>query len=186
MSDTPSGPDIRLTSYHQGLYCIDRLAKTTCCVTFKAVCLQQTHNNLTASTHALQYTDQATPTTSRERLEPTEAYLVTSICRRQNQLETPRQCHAYPHPGSTRRTPALSPAPPNELSTPVMDGEDIDALTQRLMKPTRASQAKTSLHWKMDTYLDRGRHAWSKMELCEDNKKCLWTSNGTVKKTYQT
>ena len=63
-----------------------------------------------------------------------------------------------------------------------MSEADIDELNKRLLRPTTSSNAKKAHSWKLEnTFMDQGKHAWSKMELFEDCKKCMWTTGGTVK-----
>ncbi|XP_060078838.1 chitin deacetylase 7-like [Ylistrum balloti] len=57
-----------------------------------------------------------------------------------------------------------------------------DELTRRVGRPTTSSRAKVSQTWKLEnTFMENGRHSWSKMELFEDCKKCMWTEGGARK-----
>jgi len=61
---------------------------------------------------------------------------------------------------------------------------DVNQITSRVSKPTTASRAKVSSSWKLDnTFMDNGRHSWSKMGLFADCKRCMWNDSGTVKTT---
>ena len=60
-------------------------------------------------------------------------------------------------------------------------------LNKRLLRPTTSSNAKKSKAWKLEnTFMEQGRHSWSKMELFEDCKKCVWTNGGSIKHSCKT
>ncbi|KAL3878622.1 hypothetical protein ACJMK2_030992 [Sinanodonta woodiana] len=76
--------------------------------------------------------------------------------------------------------------PPVVVRTPAsqssMSEAEMEEINKRLSRPTTSSAAKISMSWKLqNTYMEKGRHSWEKMELFEDCKKCIWTKNGTVK-----
>lgn len=64
---------------------------------------------------------------------------------------------------------------------------EIQDLTKRLLRPTTSSNAKISQAWKLENaFMEQGRHSWTKMELFEDCKKCIWTNDGTIKRSCKT
>ncbi|KAL4229851.1 hypothetical protein ACF0H5_010243 [Mactra antiquata] len=77
--------------------------------------------------------------------------------------------------------------PPKSPSQGSMSEAEIEELNKRLLRPTTSSKAKKSQAWKLDnTFMEQGRHAWAKMELFEDCKKCMWTNDGTIKHSCKT
>ena len=65
-----------------------------------------------------------------------------------------------------------------------MKESEMDDLLRRVGKPTLSSKAKVNQSWKLEnTFMETGRHSWSKMELFEDVKKCMWTPSGGIKKS---
>lgn len=81
---------------------------------------------------------------------------------------------------SQAATAAAATVPERAPST--MTEMEMEELNRRLLRPTTSSRAKVNQSWKLDnTFMDKDRHAWSKMELFEDCKKCMWTNQGTIK-----
>jgi len=79
----------------------------------------------------------------------------------------------------TQSTAAVQERPPS-----IMTEAEQDEATRRLSRPTTSSMAKTSQAWKLEnTFMDNGRHVWSKMELFTDCKKCMWSNDGGIKST---
>ncbi|KAK3099899.1 hypothetical protein FSP39_011480 [Pinctada imbricata] len=75
---------------------------------------------------------------------------------------------------------AAIPATPRAPSN--MTEAEVEKITERVGKPTRASRAKINQSWKLEnTFMDSGRHSWAKMELYADCKKCMWRDNGSIK-----
>ena len=76
---------------------------------------------------------------------------------------------------------AVAVLPPGRPQNNMTEAE-VEKITQRVGKPTRASRAKVNQTWKLEnTFMDHGRHSWSKMDLYADCKKCMWKDNGSVK-----
>lgn len=89
-----------------------------------------------------------------------------------------------------RSTPWFQPkrsdsAPPvkREKDPPNITMKEQDETTERLLRPTESVLNRQSLYWKLDSYMDRGFHSWSKMDLFADCKRCMWTGNGRLKKS---
>ncbi|KAL8593841.1 hypothetical protein ACOMHN_065318 [Nucella lapillus] len=76
-------------------------------------------------------------------------------------------------------------APPvNRRKAPSsMSVDEQEALSARLSQPTESARFRRALFWKLDGYTDTGSHSWSKMELFEDCKKCMWTPTGSIKRS---
>jgi len=70
---------------------------------------------------------------------------------------------------------------PKEGST--VSAKDQEEITNRLMRPTESALYRQSLYWKLDSFMDRGFHSWSKMDLFSDSKRCMWTPHGSVKRS---
>lgn len=96
---------------------------------------------------------------------------------------------ALTSPWFYQRNPQLPPQLANAAQTrspSTMTEDDVDQITKRVGRPTQASKAKLSQSWKLEnTFMDNGRHAWAKMNLYADCKKCMWKDNGVVKSTYK-
>ncbi|KAK6172860.1 hypothetical protein SNE40_016434 [Patella caerulea] len=60
---------------------------------------------------------------------------------------------------------------------------EVDAICSRVSRPTESSLCKRSLPVTLSSYMERGRHSWSKMELFSDVKKCMWSDSGEIKRT---
>jgi hypothetical protein len=76
--------------------------------------------------------------------------------------------------------PVADKSPSN---TPPMTEAEMEELNKRLSRPTASSTNKRLMAYKLDSYMDRGRHSWAKMTLFQDCKKCMWTEGGTIKST---
>ncbi|XP_076467557.1 uncharacterized protein LOC143298564 [Babylonia areolata] len=74
--------------------------------------------------------------------------------------------------------PVSRPKAPSTMSV-----DEQEALSARLSQPTESARYRRALFWKLDGYTEGGRHAWSKMELFEDCKRCMWTPSGSIKVT---
>ncbi|KAL8612922.1 hypothetical protein ACOMHN_034999 [Nucella lapillus] len=72
---------------------------------------------------------------------------------------------------------ATRPKAPSSMSV-----EEQEALSARLSKPTESARQRRALFWKMEGFMDTGRHSWNKMELFEDCKKCMWSPSGAIKR----
>ncbi|GFR87668.1 hypothetical protein ElyMa_004229300 [Elysia marginata] len=74
-------------------------------------------------------------------------------------------------------------APPNQRpkEPPTISQKQQDEITERISKPTESALYRKSLYWKLDSFMDRGFHSWSKMDLFDDCKRCMWTPDGTIK-----
>ncbi|XP_076446464.1 uncharacterized protein LOC143283920 [Babylonia areolata] len=75
-----------------------------------------------------------------------------------------------------------TPTPPRPKPPSAMSVVEQEALSARLSKPTESARQRSALYWKMDGFMDTGRHSWNKMELFEDCKKCMWTPSGAIKR----
>ncbi|RUS90127.1 hypothetical protein EGW08_002094 [Elysia chlorotica] len=79
-----------------------------------------------------------------------------------------------------RRSESAPPAQrPKE--PPAMSQKEQEEITNRISKPTESALYRKSLYWKLDSFMDRGFHSWSKMDLFDDCKRCMWTHDGTIK-----
>ena len=65
--------------------------------------------------------------------------------------------------------------------------QDEERRIEELRRPTTSSQAKSERPWMKRYYVldssEKGRQSWTKMDLYLDCHKCMYTSNGTVKKS---
>ncbi|XP_005110770.1 uncharacterized protein LOC101857753 [Aplysia californica] len=76
-------------------------------------------------------------------------------------------------------------APPVERprEPPSISAKEQDEVTERLLRPTESALYRQSLYWKLDSFMDRGFHSWSKMDLFSDCKRCMWTPDGSIKRS---
>ncbi|CAL1539760.1 unnamed protein product [Lymnaea stagnalis] len=58
-----------------------------------------------------------------------------------------------------------------------------DDMVDRISRPTESALYRQSLYWKLDSFMDRGRASWTKMNLFDDYQRCMWTPEGAVKNT---
>ena len=72
--------------------------------------------------------------------------------------------------------PAQRPKEPPSISQ-----KEQEEITERISKPTESALYRKSLYWKLDSFMERGFHSWSKMDLFDDYKRCMWTHDGTIK-----
>lgn len=74
-------------------------------------------------------------------------------------------------------------APPNQRpkEPPAISQKEQNEITERISKPTESALYRKSLYWKLDSFMERGFHSWSKMDLFDDCKRCMWTPEGTIK-----
>jgi len=93
-----------------------------------------------------------------------------------------------PQNADMRSTPWFHPkrsdsAPPvkREREPPNITMKEQEETTERLLRPTESVLNRQSLYWKLDGYMDRGFHSWSKMDLFADCKRCMWTGQGRLK-----
>lgn len=94
---------------------------------------------------------------------------------------------ALTSPWFQQRTPLADQAEAvvvQERPASTMTEAEMDELTKRVGRPTTSSRAKISQSWKLDmSFVEKGRNSWSKMELFEDVKKCMWKENGVIKES---
>jgi hypothetical protein len=55
-------------------------------------------------------------------------------------------------------------------------------VVRRVSMPTEASVSRNRGAFLADTYMDKGSTAWNKMKLHKDCVKCVWGTNGEVRK----
>ncbi|GFO06075.1 hypothetical protein PoB_003258000 [Plakobranchus ocellatus] len=74
-------------------------------------------------------------------------------------------------------------APPTQRARepPSISQKEQEEITERISRPTESALYRKSIFWKIDSFMDRGFHSWSKMDLFGDCKRCMWNQNGTVK-----
>lgn len=68
---------------------------------------------------------------------------------------------------------------------PPISRKEQDEIIERLSRPTESALYRKSLCWKLDSFMDRGYHSWTKLDLFKDWKDCMWTPVGSLKTTYK-
>ncbi|KAH9510026.1 hypothetical protein Btru_044862 [Bulinus truncatus] len=83
--------------------------------------------------------------------------------------------------------PRSESAPPIQYlrDPPAISKKEQDEITERVSKPTESALYRKSLCWKLDSFMDRGYHSWTKLNLFKDWKNCMWTPVGSIKTTYK-
>lgn len=79
-----------------------------------------------------------------------------------------------------RRSESAPPAQ-RPRDPPSISAKDQDESTERLLRPTESALYRQSLYWKLDSFMDKGFHSWSKMDLFSDCKRCMWGPHGSIK-----
>ncbi|XP_059163167.1 uncharacterized protein LOC131946425 [Physella acuta] len=80
--------------------------------------------------------------------------------------------------GSDSAPPVSRPRDPPAISL-----SEQDEMVERVSRPTESALYRQSLYWKLDSYMDRGFHSWTKMDLFTDSKNSMYTPEGSIKKT---
>lgn len=77
-----------------------------------------------------------------------------------------------------------SAPPANKVrEPPTITAKEQNDITARLSRPTESALYRQSLFWKLDGFMDKGFHSWSKMDLFDDSKRCMWNKDGAIKRS---